>query len=314
MIEARWRLTARRRWGWLLRQIIRRPQWRTQELIEAAMLAAAANWRLGRGIYRFDPVLQTALLATQLNGEIPAEVLRRLPEWGLYIDLDEGLPVPDLGQRRLLGFVCHLEAEPGTSTTDMRFMTLYHDPNEGGEHGWKRYWWPCALPLTGGNLEQALQLATEGSREIVRDGSPGAMLNEEQSQAHWRWLMEVMVPLVLYLCSEEPDVSRRHRPGERPRPRQPGEEAAEWSAWWEVGYRVARALRAQPAEAAEGASIPGRRRRPAPHLRRAHWHLYWTGPRNEPRVPQVRWLSPMLIGDRRGHELPPTVRKVPRED
>jgi hypothetical protein len=34
------------------------------------------------------------------------------------------------------------------------------------------------------------------------------------------------------------------------------------------------------------------------------YHLHWTGPgRQEPRV---RWLHPILVGDRQGHDLPPT--------
>jgi hypothetical protein len=34
----------------------------------------------------------------------------------------------------------------------------------------------------------------------------------------------------------------------------------------------------------------------APHVRRAHWHVYWTGPRDGERVAKVRWLSPILVG------------------
>ncbi|WP_181065223.1 hypothetical protein [Nocardia nova] len=31
-----------------------------------------------------------------------------------------------------------------------------------------------------------------------------------------------------------------------------------------------------------------------PHIRRAHWHTYWTGPRDNPTA-DVRWLHPILV-------------------
>ncbi|MFM2415427.1 MAG: hypothetical protein RL385_150 [Pseudomonadota bacterium] len=34
----------------------------------------------------------------------------------------------------------------------------------------------------------------------------------------------------------------------------------------------------------------------APHLRRAHWHRFWTGPRDGERAIRLRWLSPILVG------------------
>ena len=39
------------------------------------------------------------------------------------------------------------------------------------------------------------------------------------------------------------------------------------------------------------------RKRPIAHMRRAHWHLFWTGPGRK--VPKVRWVSAFQAG---GHE------------
>ena len=62
---------------------------------------------------------------------------------------------------------------------------------------------------------------------------------------------------------------------------------------WSVGT----APRAQPGERVTGprpVMTP-----PRAHLRRAHWHLYWTGPgsRSDPakREARVRWIPPTLI-------------------
>src|SRR5437588_915906 len=63
-----------------------------------------------------------------------------------------------------------------------------------------------------------------------------------------------------------------------------------------VGYRVGAALRRRTAPGSERSST-GSGGSPAHHIRRAHYHLYWTGPgRQEPRI---RWLHPILVGDPR---------------
>jgi hypothetical protein len=51
---------------------------------------------------------------------------------------------------------------------------------------------------------------------------------------------------------------------------------------------------------------------PRPHVRRAHWHTYWTGPRKDPqkRKPVLKWLSPILVNVEDGADMPVTIRKV----
>lgn len=50
---------------------------------------AVAQWRPTQGIYRFDPELYDAIVSTPLEGDIPADVLTRLPEWCVYIETPE---------------------------------------------------------------------------------------------------------------------------------------------------------------------------------------------------------------------------------
>jgi hypothetical protein len=45
-----------------------------------------ATWRLGKGVYRFDDDVRQALLETPVTGDIPTDVLKRLPEWCVYVE------------------------------------------------------------------------------------------------------------------------------------------------------------------------------------------------------------------------------------
>lgn len=51
---------------------------------DVARLGALGAWRVSQGIYRFDPALYGALPSTPVDGELPCEVLYRLPEWCVF--------------------------------------------------------------------------------------------------------------------------------------------------------------------------------------------------------------------------------------
>jgi len=61
----------------------------SEETLEIAALAA---WRLGQGIYRFDPALAAAIMAEQPSFSV-TEIVNHLPEWCLYIDAPPGLEI-----------------------------------------------------------------------------------------------------------------------------------------------------------------------------------------------------------------------------
>jgi len=44
-----------------------------------------APWRVSKTVYQFDPDIYNALIQTSLRGNIPVELLFRLPEWAVYI-------------------------------------------------------------------------------------------------------------------------------------------------------------------------------------------------------------------------------------
>jgi hypothetical protein len=278
-----------------------------EQLTVSAYVAAGAHWRLGRGIYRFDPTLQESLLTTPLNGEIPVQLLFRLPEWALYIDLDAGLVVEG---HRLLGFFTHLEFDITHQRPELRLLWLLETLPPTVNQAWL----PSGFPLQVATIGEAREMVKISSQPLREDG----VLSDEHV-GQWATLVLTCLSFVIYLCSQGADISRRHHPEFRPaRARlQPTKTGPRFvnpggPAWWEVGYRVGTALRAAaPPQPSDEPPAPDRRG-PAPHLRRAHWHLYWTGAGRQ--IPEVRWLHPILVGQRGDHELPPTVRRVRADD
>jgi hypothetical protein len=106
-------------------------------------------------------------------------------------------------------------------------------------------------------------------------------------------VVEEVMSLVLYLCSDEPDAAGVAIPrrGVRRRAATDGENQV-----LEVGFRLGAALRTDRAESPRHGE--GSHASPVPHVRTAHWHTYWYGPRDAPattRIAKLRWLAPILV-------------------
>ena len=236
-------------------------------------LGAVAAWRPTKGIYRFDPDLATALIDTPLDRELPDAVLQRLPEWCVWIDPVAGLP----------GFFAYLEHDHETERAELR---LEIDDGVGGLL-------PTTIHLGTGSLLDGLEAAClEGPMRVaLRYGVtvptvPRRALGSAVERARG------LVALVLYLCSDEPDFDGRLGPV-HPGTRKRRATGAQQETLWTVGERVGAALRS--AIEHTDSDGDGSHSSPRPHVRRAHWHTYWVGPKTSQSA-TCKWLSPILVG------------------
>jgi hypothetical protein len=108
------------------------------------------------------------------------------------------------------------------------------------------------------------------------------------------------VSIVLYLCSTAREIVGRgsdRKPSAQPRYKhtwlkqpQTGQPKI-----WEVAFRLGAILRATP-PSVPGPDQGGTHATPRSHLRRAHWHAFWTGPKASPdRKLILKWLHPVLV-------------------
>ena len=247
--------------------------------VSGMILTALATWRVTKGIYRFNEDLREALIDTPVK-KVPSGVLYSLPEWCVYIETP-GQPYS--------GFFAYLTHDPGSGFNE---LLLLFEMNE-------ETLTPMPLPLDTSELGEAFERADEAALKSM----PWKPKEDIHKAAE---LAQPALSLLLYLCSDKPDVDRppplpqkRTRRGKRVR-------APQTARFWEVGVRIGAKLRAarERAERSEGAT--GTHASPRAHIRRAHWHTYWCGPQDNQRA-ELRWLSPMLVG---AGETVATVREV----
>lgn len=259
------------------------PDMMLERMGDLQMLAALSGWRMGRSVYRFDPALAAALLATPLEGRVPVETLYRLPEWCVYIEAPLSWP------ESVEGFFAHLEHDVNTSRSELRLLYDFKDASPVA----------IALHMHGESIEEMMDLfIDESNRQGELKGRPVSPLTGHAKEYADNMRVQDCLNLILYLCADEADFGGEERPS-RP---QPVKTKKGWRLFpaenlrvWMVGKTLGDQLRAAQTGEREQEE---ERNSPRPHLRRAHWHSYWVGKgRTEIRV---RWLHPILVGYKEG--------------
>ncbi len=260
------------------------------EVPAVSELAALAAWRITQGIYRFDPDVYAAVVDTPVTGDIPHDVLLRMPEWCVYIET----PGMDMQGVSMHGFFAHLEFDVNTSGTELRMVA---DTDDGPQ--------VLVLHLGAWSLDESLRRM--GAKTRWYPGSVDQLVRE------LRPLVEPLVSLLLYICSQASEVGDGSRRPENPAPKRTKRGmrlfAADRPTQWDVGVRMGAALRRAHMDEPGGTDGGADRSGPRPHVRRAHWHGYWSGPKAGPRRFDLRWQPPIAVGvDHSG--LPAVIRPV----
>jgi hypothetical protein len=252
------------------------------------ILGALAAWRVTQGIYQFDPTTFDALWKTPVTGDIPTEVLFHLPEWCVYI------PTPENTWKgaTLNGFFAHLEYDMNDRRTELRLVL-----DVTGPAGDQLIVMPIHLGK-GGVAEGVEAMLKESARHF-----PVTVYSAPGEAERLSCDISPLVSLVLYLCSQAAEIREAgagKRVPTRPKPQKTKKGmrlfATGHPSWWEVGYRLGAALRQALSEREPGEAI-GTHASPRPHIRRAHWHSYWVGKRDQPdaRSAILRWLPPIPV-------------------
>ena len=265
----------------------------------ASELTGLAAWRITQQVYRFDPDLYAALLATPITGEIPGEHFRRLPAWCVYVETP-GLTVPLVGggDEPLYGVFAWIDWRKDRAE-DVLTLGLDTDAQFAVGH----------VPLLG-TLDAGLAQVEADWQEGVAAGISGGAPPEGYAQAAKRAFAPIL-SLLLFLCAEDADYARPAWP--TPRRTKQGLRLfpADRPTVWDVGERIGAALRRSvPDKGAPASPTDSGRASPRAHLRSAHWHSFWRGPLDGERSRVVRWLPPILVNADEPEKLPVTVRTV----
>lgn len=269
---------------------------------------SARLWKRQPVAYRVHPELAHHLVEMDNDREIPCEVFRRLPHANAFTvfpepvimaDVSGALPQTRPGEyvgmfvtgQTADGEVCSSD-DPRTAWLNVALAGRVFYVGQGPtyeEH-------TVRVPVTG----------VMRVEDMIRRQRAQAMKTPDPDSEDWEAFL-LAVNLLLYLCSNHADISapdpavtsRARKEAKRRRQKPP-------PVVVDLGFDIGPKLFAGKHTSTGAGSAPagtgldeGRSRRA--HLRRAHFHTYWLGPRDNQHA-EIRWLSPILVGD--GHGRP----------
>jgi len=257
------------------------------------IFAALDAWRLTQGIYRYDEEIYQSLLSTKIDEKIPCDVFLRLPEWCVYIET----PGQVFLNFELFGFFCFAEC---LEEQDKKLHFLLDTP-DGIFH----------IPL------QLRDTVSESLNAFVKFFTLNQELDKikgEHKESMKQGYKEVLklLPLVLYLCSKEPEILLNNQQPEfkRPVPKKIKGGLKHFDAErpknYEVGYRIGKFIKEYNQNRSSGSTGTGMSI--APHIRKAHWHLYWIGKGRTNY--DIKWLPPTPVNIKDDDDIITTIREV----
>ena len=257
----------------------------------AQCVAALAPWRLNKEVYVFDQDLAEALYEQDCDLDVPAEFLLSLPYDCFYVHT----PGLAIDSAIIHGFFVHLEYDINTEERELRILFV---PQEDTKMA-------IGFPIhiDSGSISNSMELTMMESVKTAMDLGRSDILhmavsaNEQANE--YVGLLRKAVQLVLYILAEnaeiEPDAEQHTTTHRGKVIRDKYREVRKW----DVGFRTGSILRARKVSYAQSVSSNANGRTPPrPHLRRGHWHHYWTGPKvcQESRNLVLRWVAPIAVG------------------
>lgn len=289
------------------------------------------KWKKFKQVYKVDPDFIPELYNTD-NVKIPVSALKNIPYKCFYVDLSNTNVFSPF-----FGFFVNISCDDKSDLPNITFLRVSKQEGMSEELFCSAYFTPKdfleykMISIENGemfiNVDRS-QIDTNSKREVSNVAKlQGATAFQENTQKFVLFAFQ----LLLFLVSDKPDIVRRNEYAKKEKTGHSTAEAKHSAAeakhsaaeakqvkFSDIGFRYGETIRAYKREYASSTTQTremsthtgdkvGNRKKPVVHIRRAHWHLYWTGPGRK--VPIVKWLSPCIAGSR---EDTVTINKIER--
>ena len=256
----------------------------------AQTIAALAPWRLSKEVFVIDPDMELLLYKQVDDLDIHSEILLHLPYPCFYVQTSALF----FGISKIDGFFVHLEFDVNDGHRELRLLFVYEDKSVMG--------FPIYLDVQDVR-SSVIQTLKQVHQNITSDSPMRQdVLIKADDLTSLEALLKESLQIVLYLCAENSEIKKN--PEQDMFMRRSSiivrDRYAEIRKW-DVGVRIGSAIRRykQAGLGSEKQNLPKSasiKSSPRPHLRRGHWHNYWTGPMNGERKLVLKWTAPTFIG------------------
>jgi len=251
-------------------------------------------WNVTKGVYHFDNDFVDELTKTSYLNELPTDILKYLSEWCVYIVLKR--EINGVYYEGFFATISHCARD----NISYMVVGLVVDNKEAPR---------INVYCLGKTIKDSFLAKRKEYEDIVNNTNNLfqqvhyiKMLEEcEEKEEHRIALGEFLIPLILYLCVDRPDIQHSVDLSLSPQKPRPIKNKKHGSVTpsaknvnvWNVGFRIGQVLR-KPRKVNESDCISTGKGKPMPpHVRRAHWRHQRYGVGNS--LIKLKWIHPMLI-------------------
>ena len=244
----------------------------------AQAIFAIAPWRLSKEVYVIDEDLKDLLFEQDGELDVPDEVLLQLPYPCFYVELPNTYYRAD----KIHGFFVTLEYDVNNGDKELKPVFITDDGNI----------FSYSIHIGAKTIEESVDMLdkqalenTNGDKELKR-----LALRAMQDSAETKIFLKQILQVILYILAQNAEITPSSEQSFITKRGKTVKDKYSEIRKWDVGIRVGAAIRQQKAKESEHQST-------RPHMRRGHWHHFWTGPKAQPEERKLilKWLSPMAI-------------------
>lgn len=264
---------------------------------QSCILAALCPWNYTQTIYEFDTDFFYQLANTINKDVIPFEALDRFPNYSIYLK-HTGNWIQQYSETQEAKCIGMWIACAAGDESRRGFVFINHMVDRDSGNMMLQ---PFALPLSRGlTIQQAIEEAYESMGLKPED----TYEDEDDFMSHTE-VVSRFVNVLLYLCANNADITdRTPKVKDRRFKLLSGiTKSGKFQLFpcrqqkiFSVGQLMSRKMQEY------GSAINCSNNPIRPHVRRAHWHGYWTGPLKSERVFILKWIAPTLVGTHNGYQ------------
>ena len=261
-----------------------------QAVSDAQQIDALAPWRISKEVFIIDESLEQMLFQQADDTSVPAEILMQIPYPCFYIQFHNF----EFQNRTISGAFVHLEYDVNNDSSELRILFTFSNGSTLG----------FPIHINAGNLENSEHITVQEAINTIGTDSPlnalrGMMQTENNAI---KIALGKVLQIVLYLCAQNAEISpNKEQSTVYKRGKKIRDSYAEIRKW-DVGVRIGAAVKASVQSGASNSQSKehSAHASPRPHMRRGHWHNFWTGSKSAPseRKLVLKWVAPTFIGER----------------
>lgn len=249
----------------------------------AQAIAALAPWRLSKEVFVIDPEMELLLYEQQDDLDLQPDILLHLPYLCFYVQVSSLY----YESSKVEGFFVHLEYDINTKERELRLLYLLDDGSTVGN--------PVHIDVE--TLRDSMLQFIQQAHDNLSPGSElrQYLLMDTQNFESLENTIKKSLQIVLYLCAQNAEIQKSPEQSTVMKRSSMIRDKYSEVRKWDVGVRIGQAIKNYKSSSAAGSSRKGSHASPRPHMRRGHWHHYWTGPKAGERKLVLKWTAPTFV-------------------